>query len=274
MASHYSVVQYLPDPRTGERINIGVVAFAEDEASARFLKNWERVSRFAPEDITFLKEFAKELETSVEDEDQIELEHFNGGALNEELVREIANGWKNSIQLTAPRGSLRSVSETLEFITEKFLRDPPKKQRNRGRRTAAKLTAGAVRTALEERLGSRGAQMLRRNYMVHGRHDDHSFDIAVVNGGPDLLAHAVSFEIKQTKSLDRLVDATLWAIDDVKTRDPEFPVGMAALPPREENNIFEHAREVVTGLGADFVVEDELPNWADQQVERLEQELA
>lgn len=270
MSSRYSVVQYLPDPRTDERINIGVVAFAEDQVGATFLENWERVSRFADEDISFLKDFAEELTTSVENEDQIELEPFEGGPLSGDLIMKIANGWKNSIQLTAPRASLREVPETLEFVSDKFLRDPPRRQRSRGRRTAAKLTAGAVRTALEERLGAQGAQMLRRDYSVRGQHDDHSFDIAVVNGGPDLLAHAISFEIKQSKSLDRMVDATLWAIDDVKTRDPDFPVGMTALPPQEESEIFEHAREVVTGLGADFVIEDDLPDWADQQVERLE----
>jgi len=273
MSSRYSVVQYFPDSRIDERINIGVVAFDENGLATRFLENWGRVSRFADEDISFLKDFAKQFETVAADDDQIELEPFDE-AEGGELIEKMANGWKNSIQLTAPRASLRTVADTLDLIATKFLREPPKKVRNRGRNEAKRITASAVRHALQERLGNQAREMLRRDYRIHGEHDEHSFDIAVVNGKSGLVAHAISFEIKHTKALDQRVDAALWAIDDVKTRYPDFPIGMAALPPRDGNEAFHHAREVVTELGADFVVEDQLYEWAESQVERLDLQLA
>ncbi len=46
MASFYTVVQYVPDPVTDERVNIGVIVAAEDTVQSRFLSNWRRVKQF------------------------------------------------------------------------------------------------------------------------------------------------------------------------------------------------------------------------------------
>jgi hypothetical protein len=41
MPARYSVIQYLPDPATDERINFGVLAFGDgDHLYARFVRNW------------------------------------------------------------------------------------------------------------------------------------------------------------------------------------------------------------------------------------------
>lgn len=265
MASYYSVVQYLPDPRIDERVNIGVVAFDDDaEVSARFLTNWERVSRFADADISFLRSFAQEFAAAGDTEDaQIALQRLpDGGRYGPELIRRIAGRWKNSIQLTEPRSSLRPVVELADQIAAKFLREPAPRVRNRGRRTAAQLAAREVRNALEEQLGTAGARLVKRGERVPGYHEPHEFDVVVVTDEPRLAAHGISFEIKATKQLDQLVDATLWAVDDVKQRDPDFPIGVATLPPRNNGRVFRRARRLFTELGADFITEDRLAEWA------------
>lgn len=55
MASRYSIVQYVPNPITDEWINIGVVAFDDNDVRVQFVNNWGRVQAFGREDINFLR---------------------------------------------------------------------------------------------------------------------------------------------------------------------------------------------------------------------------
>ena len=45
MTSYYSVVQYVPNPMSGERVNVGVIAFDGHAVRTRFLRNWTRARR-------------------------------------------------------------------------------------------------------------------------------------------------------------------------------------------------------------------------------------
>jgi Protein of unknown function (DUF3037) len=58
MPGYYSVVQYLPDPVTDERVNIGVITYGDGGIRCRFLRTWTRVRMFGGEDVSFLREFA------------------------------------------------------------------------------------------------------------------------------------------------------------------------------------------------------------------------
>jgi len=51
MTPYYTVVQCVPDPIAGERINIGVIVLGEGRLSCRFVRTWRRVAQFAREDI-------------------------------------------------------------------------------------------------------------------------------------------------------------------------------------------------------------------------------
>ena len=60
MTSHYSIVQYVPDPIADERINVGVIATGENgTVRVRFLGHWQRVHQFGRGDVSFLQEFAR-----------------------------------------------------------------------------------------------------------------------------------------------------------------------------------------------------------------------
>lgn len=121
MSSHYSIIQYVPNPIADERINFGVLVFDEHSVRTRFLQNWGRVRSFGkPESIDFLKDFADKMEAAAKDGLL-----FPGEVLGKvprcERMTKIARDWMNSIQITEPRGSLLGVDELLEDTVKLFL---------------------------------------------------------------------------------------------------------------------------------------------------------
>ena len=108
MPAHYTVIQYVPDPVTDERINVGVIGYANGSVQTRFLVNWQRVKMLAGKEAMDLSR----IETLFRD-------------FNEEILFEMIYSWKNSIQFTSPRSSLRSLEETIDEAAKRFLVDPP-----------------------------------------------------------------------------------------------------------------------------------------------------
>src|ERR1700682_5257485 len=98
MPSHYSIVQYVPDPISDERINVGVIATGDGGAvRVRFLNHWQRVRQFGLRDVSFLQDFARRIEIG-----QREL-NLSGDEWSEPILRRLSSEWIQSIQLTEPR---------------------------------------------------------------------------------------------------------------------------------------------------------------------------
>ena len=72
MVSRYSIIQYVPNPIADERMNIGVLAFDNENVRVQFLRNWSRVHDFGGENIRFLRDFAKKCDLSVSWINQVE----------------------------------------------------------------------------------------------------------------------------------------------------------------------------------------------------------
>ena len=123
MISRYSIIKYVPNPINVECINIGVIAFNEDEVQVRFLSDWSRVEVFGGEDITFLKDFARRMEIAVSKGLMFPGDEEDGRPRHERLDK-IVKGWMNSIQFTNIHPSLASVSKLLEDCMEEFLVEP------------------------------------------------------------------------------------------------------------------------------------------------------
>lgn len=124
MGSSYSIIQYVPNPISEERINIGVMAFDDEAVKVKFLTRWDRVSCFASmADLPSLKEFASEME-KVTRQGLL----FPGDVLNQtpnhERLINVVHGWANSIQFTEPRRSLETVDDLLADIQETYLIEP------------------------------------------------------------------------------------------------------------------------------------------------------
>ena len=106
MPGHYSIVQYLPDAVRGERINIGVVAFADGELRWRFLRDWHRVRQFGSPDVHYLQQLASEFSRFDEQQLRDVIAHRRG---------------LDIIQFTEPAGSLLELDEILDQSARRFL---------------------------------------------------------------------------------------------------------------------------------------------------------
>jgi hypothetical protein len=264
MASFYTVVQYVPDPVTDERLNVGIIAFDSGVIRSRFLRRWRRVQQFGAESIAFLKEFAQQVGQSSRSE--VPLPGLGTTvALDADAIRAISGRWMNSIQFTEPKASLLAPDELLAETAPRFLREvAPRRRGFRDRRAAASLATSRVAAALEERVGEASRDLLRKNVKLQGEFDQHQFDVAVQNGRVFFAAHGLSFEGPLTRDLEKEIDATAWGVDDVKRQQPRLPLAIVALPPRTQSKTYERASRVFEGLRADVVDENQVDEWAQR----------
>lgn len=273
MASKYSIVQYVPNPIADERINIGVVAFNENEVRVRFLKNWERVRHFGREDISFLKDFARGMFKAAES--GLIFPGDNREASYQERLNQLTRNWLNSIQFTQPRGSLEDVDSLLEDIVANYLIEATsQKLKLRDRQDAARITTSKIRNVLQQQFKEEAKELLKIGYTLHGSHDEHKFDAVVANGKPYLAAHGISFEVQIQDNLQKLLS---YMILDVKNKQPKLPIVIVALPPKKEisnyqetQKIYEQATSTYSELGAQVIEENEVESWVSENLKDVE----
>ena len=263
MANYYTVVQYLPDPVNGERINIGVIAFGGGGIETRFLSNWRRVKSFGG-DIQFLREFATEMTQSASPELLLP-EITQDQRLTQEQLEQMAGRWINSVQFTSPRASLQDLDDLVRHVSKRFLREPKSHKRvYRGKQSAVKAAVDGIRSALEDRSEALARELLHRKYPLQGELEPHKFDVVVANGRPFFAAQGLSFE-NPDNSLETQIDATAFAITDVRAKNPDLPVAIVALPPKRKTKAFDRAQRIFGALDADLLGEDEVEDWAEDK---------
>jgi hypothetical protein len=246
MPAYYSVVQYVPDPVTDERINVGVIVFGDGHVASRFVDNWQRVRTFGGENIGFLRKFANEADQMTEAE-----------------IRKIAREWYHSVRLTEPAGSLLGRDDLLNDISSRYLRDwSPAQRTYRTRRQAVVLATNAVTVAVERACGEQAKGLIRNDYRLRGRTGKHPFDVTAVNGEPYFAARALSFEgSTESTSLLHAIESTNYALEDV--RDNGLPLAVVTLPPRHlVLDTYQEAVESFRDKGADVVEEGDIKDWA------------
>ena len=268
MVTHYTVVQYFPNPLSGERVNIGVIALGDGQISARFVDDWRRIHSFGGgDDIGFIRDFARRVEVAASGEQDLP-SLVTDARLDEDRLKKIIGTWMHSIQFSELRASLTGHRETLDQMAPIFLRRRRHVARGRTRTSAAALVAHSVFVELDE-LTQRAHQLVKRNYPVKGLHEQHAFDVVVANGRPLLAAHGLSFEVSDSRLLDLEVDATAFAISDVHARHRDFPLAVLTLPPHNKSKLFDKAQSLFHALKADVVEsEDEINRWAKRTAKR------
>ena len=274
MPSKYSVIRYVPDPLTDERINIGVVAYDDHRVAVRFVQRWNRVQHFAGRDVAFLRELARDMQDAVGEE---RLLAVGGGpaTLHGSAVERIASKWINCVQLSEPRASLAPVDQVLNEMTALFLAEGHERLREfRDHRYARWYLKRGFKRALQERLEEAQVEALLNSNLVQGSHQVHSFDVVIGNGTTYAAGSGLSFEAPEaTKKLQMAADALAWSIDDVKQRAQALPLAVVMLPPvtaaTEPRRLFTDATRIYRELGADVVAPDEVKAWASRIVARL-----
>jgi len=273
MTTRYTVVQYYPNPLSGERINVGLIVWGQGRIACRFVRDWQRVRAFGHEDTKFIRDFARSIEGAAST--MPELPGVLDNKINQAELEKIIGTWINSIQFSEPRSSLLPFEKLMDEIASTFLRET-KRQHNRGRdrRVAASIAAQSISSVLQQKYFEVDVdQLVKRNHPIKGKFDQHEFDVAVANGKPFLAVQALSFEIGDRHVLQREVDATAWAIDDVKSRQKEISLAVIALPPLkgkgDNTEMFERAQRIFNGLKAPIKRENELDQWAKKAVNKI-----
>lgn len=258
MTSYYSVLQYIPDPVRDERVNFGVLAFGGGVVRRVFLSNWARVRNFAQSDVAFLKRLV-----------------YEAGDWDEAGIRRLAGQWTGSIQITAPSASLLTPDELVLDASKRFLIDSvPATLGYRPRATAIGTARTWVKEKLKERVGGRWRALLRdEKYHLPGAHKAYEFDIAVGNGRPFFALQALSFEVPNTKPLEKEIEATAWRVKEVHEASPGLPIGVFTLPPDGAGNnrfrLFRAAQQIFSDLDVEVIGEERLPAWASERVAAL-----
>jgi len=262
MITHYTVVQYLPKPLSGERINVGVIAWAEGRIAAKFIGDWRRVRSFGGEDIDFVRDFVRRIEDAAENTPS--LPGFErDSTIDEARLRKFIGDWVNSIQFSDPKTSLKPPDEVVSEVSPIFLRTPRQHPRRaRDRRFVAALAYHRISAAVKQVLDRSTAELVKRHFPIRGRFDEHQFDVVVANGRPLFAAQGLSFELPDSVTLRKDVDATAWAVDDVRKRKLDLPLAVLALPPKKETKLYARATQIFEGLDAAVLTESDVDKWA------------
>lgn len=270
MPSKYTVVQFVPDPTTEERVNIGVMTWDHAGVRSQFLEDWRRVRAFSVGEVGFVRDIAAELAARTAAQGALPLDNL--GRIDEQRMETLARKWRHCIQFTPPRGSLKNADTLLTELAPVFLRSFPRVQRRgRTRRAAAGIAARAVATAVKHELPNQVEELVKRDETLSGHFDQHRFDIVLRNGKPLAAVHALSFEIAESERLDKEIDATAWSIDDVRKKYSQLPLAVFVLDPLGQPNRrrFTHAQRLFRALHADVLNEARIPVWATKQARTI-----
>jgi hypothetical protein len=269
MPSYYSIVRYVPDPVTDERLNIGIVVYGEGKVLSRFLGNWGKARIFGGEDIRFLREFAEEIELR-----QLNL-FTTEGRWDERTLQTISSHWKNSIQLSEPKASLKSPDELLLDVSSRYVREQTHRPRqHKDKREVVRLGLKAFSQSYLHRYHlPLPDEYIKRRHLVTGARDKHSFDLVVGNGRPFFAAEALSFQGEYSQEMRKEVDAALWVIEDVRKADKNLPLAVLALPPSGKMPLYNTVRRIFKNeFGADFVTDVQVASWGRKMAKVIQPE--
>jgi hypothetical protein len=248
-------------------INIGVVAWGEGKIAAQFAKDWRRAKAFGREDISFLRDFVEKVEASAQGHQQ--LLALDSSTVDAKQLEQIVTDWGNSIQFSELRTSLRPPEEVIRDVSSIYLPElPHHSQKGRTRHEAAMLALQSVSQVLLYERGPEAGDLIKKQYGIQGKIDEHQFDVVVANGRPFFAAQGLSFEKSFTRTTQKDVDATAWAIDDVKKAHRQLPVAVLALAPKRYAPV-ERARKIFEALEADMISESQMDRWVKQTIKTL-----
>jgi len=268
MITKYCVVRYLPHPLSGEMMNVGIIAWSEGKIATHFMKDWRRLKTFGHEDISFLQNFVEQIEASTSLDQK--LPTLGPGQLDTKRLEELVANWGNSIQFSEPRTSLQPPEDVLREVISIYLPVlPHRAQRVRSRRTAARLALNSISQVLLEERGPLSEGLIKKQHGIRGKFDEHQFDVVVANGRPFFAAQGLSFEKSFSRAVQKDVDATAWAIDDIRKIQLALPVAVLALPPRDSSKHFDRARKTFQGLKAEMVSEAQMDTWVKRALKSV-----
>jgi len=266
MPSYFSIIRYVPDPITDERLNIGVVVYGEGEVLSKFIGEWTKVRIFGGEDVRFLRDFADDIERK-------QLNLFKLGCQwDEDTLHQISKQWKNSIQLSEPKASLQSPHELLKEISSRYIREQVHRRReHKDKRYVVRLGLEALTLSFFHRHHQPlPDNLIKRHHLLEGARDKHSLDLVVGNGHPFFAAEALSFQGQYPGEMRKEADAALWVIEDIRKANKKLPLAVLALPPVGKLPLFNKARRIFKNdFKVDFVTGTQVEGWGRRMAKAI-----
>jgi hypothetical protein len=154
MTSYFSQIQYVPDPITGERVNIGIVVIDSNGCQFQFVQDWRRPSQFGGEDVGFLREFAEEASRDGSGW------FVAAGAAPSESLSHALSRWHNKIQFSPPMPSIKNRNDLINELAPRILHlsaeietEDAARHKGRGREKAISTAVRSLGNAMREKFG-------------------------------------------------------------------------------------------------------------------------
>jgi hypothetical protein len=276
----YSVVRYVPNPASGEFVNIGAIVGSDESGEWRLnlAGNLKRARSFGPpESLNAALAFLTEIGRRIDDTDSM-----FGQEVSEGWLRTLHDRHRNIVQLSRPSTVVAlKADEALDFVFSQVLMDDEA--------ASAAPRAYATRRNLVAELRSSysaahvDSQWIRERAVIRSGPLQAQMDFVVGNGRAVQLAHTWSFEIRTYPEVAKEVKAwgyTLKALRDHGGEvigdhpggiDPDVAVEVLFAPPRtsEQVAIFDEATRVFADLNVSAVPREQVGRVADDAQFRL-----
>ncbi len=264
MAAYYSIIQYVPDPVADERMNAGILVFDESRVLARFPNHWGRLKQFGGKDINFLRSFADEVT------ERCKATLFTDGQITAAMIRQVAATWRDSIQLTEPRGSLLGLNALLKDTEKRFLASArPTQLRPLTKNSLRAFALAEAEIAFANRGGATAQQYIRPKYQLAGDIEPHQFSLGIANGHPYAAAEVFSFIGLDERGEKRDVRAGAWAFDDVRKRHPNLQLAALVLRGQQATPSYREAERIFRSLDVQVVSKPEVTAWIEEVADQV-----
>lgn len=263
----YSLVRCVPDPRTGEFVNIGAIAgnAATGDWSIRQVSSERRAIKLAgAAPLEAVHGFLARAQEAIELQDTLlDDESSEGDYLTEDWLHGLYRDHRNTVQLAPPAPVLASSAESaLDLIFERMIIDPVSQPRDY-------VTKHAVLADLREvyRAVELPASLVRQRAEVFVGANVHTpIDFAIGNGAAVQLTQAWSFQRAGVEEVATQVKAWAYAIgrlrdgeegrvvaaQEVSSIDRDVDVEVVIAPPRsrDQAKVYAEASQVFAEVGA------------------------
>lgn len=261
----YALVRCVPNPKTGEFINIAAIAGQPETGdwSVRQVSNESRVRKLAgAEELQAVHGFLARVGLEI-DEQQLLFDEESGKPLTEDWLQQLYHDHRNVVQLSTPAPIVADNAEqALDIVFSRQIIDPVSQPRNfiTKHRVLAELREAYLRADINKALIHPKVDVYAGGY-VHV-----PVDFAITNGQTIQLTQGWSFQkigmdevstqVKAWGYALRLIrdgeEARVTGFDECVTtvsNDVDLQVVVASPKTREQETVFAEAQQVFTELG-------------------------
>lgn len=262
----YSIVRFVPNPLTGEFINVAAIAGSEEssEWAVRIVENPIRARAIDPlGTLDAVWSFVDRIGARIDEHEKATVSQSlfeEYSPLTEQWLHELHVEHRNLVQLSVPAPlSAESADQALDRVFDLMVIDPAQRQH----RFQKKHTAlAAVRAAYRRHHLEPGVTFRERPILRTDNHRER-LDFAVTNGEVLQFTQTWSFQIPDQEQLAEQIKAWAWTMHDVRRGggvaavgddelkvNPGVDLDVVFVPPEEP--------ELAPALGEALAIFDEL----------------